>query len=105
MSNYRYFVFDSFETGCGSVIGIFITTNNHQDEHIWDVIETCFDYYYVSLIKELNREELREYEHYIPRKVLSIIDEDTVALNLKTNKMVITPGAFCWHSQFMVNYA
>ena len=94
MSNYRCFVFDSFETGCGSVIGIFITTSNHSEEDIWDMIETCFDYYYIGLVKEVNPEELREYENYLPRYVIGLLSGE-----------VSTPGAFRWHSQFMINYA
>ena len=94
MSNYRCFVFDSFETGCGSVIGIFITTNNYSDKELQMQIIHCFPAYYVDIINEVNPEELKEYENYIPRYVIGLL-----------SGKVSTPGAFRWHSQFMINYA
>lgn len=93
MNKYRVFLGDYYATGEGTVISILIVDSNYPEELIKQKLTQVFDEYFASSVEEVDEKTLRNYESYLPRYVIGVLSGE-----------VSTPGAFSWHSQFMVNY-
>ena len=92
MNKYKCFLLDYYATGEGSVIAILILDPNYPEKYITEQIVQVFGEYFSDFVKEVDQEELKNYENYLPRYVIGILSGQ------------ITPGAFRWHSQFMINF-
>lgn len=92
MSNYRIFLGDHYETGCGVTVSIFIINSTCEQEFIDQQIKQVFGEYYADSVQEVDEKILETYKTYIPSYVIGIVRGHA------------KPGAFRWHSQFMINY-
>lgn len=96
-NNYIYWLGEHYETGCGSVLSIFIANKNLNDKYLKEQMKRALGDYYVDSMVMIPHEELLVYKNYIPQSVWNVIGTDGTDI-------VITPGAFTWFAQFHINF-